>query len=83
MEIRAATRDDLPQVLAVRGLAFNIAAEEWPSPDQIPDEELESIRVVSVDGRIVSCLTIRPLLIYIAVSRIPLGGISQVATLAE
>jgi predicted acetyltransferase len=83
MQIRAATREDLPQVVSVRGQAFNIAAEEWPAPDEIRDEELEFIRVVSVDGRIVSCLTILPMQIYIAVAKVPMGGIGQVATLAE
>jgi len=83
MQIRAATREDLPQVVSVRGLAFNIASEEWPAPDQIRDEELEFIRVVSVDGRIVSCLTILPMQIYVAVAKVPMGGIGQVATLAE
>jgi predicted acetyltransferase len=83
MEIRAATRDDLPQVVAVRGQAFNMAAEEWPQPEAIRDEELRYIRVVLAGDRIVSCLTIQPLQIYVSVSRVPMGGISQVATLAE
>lgn len=83
MEIRGATRDDLPQVVALRGTAFNIAPKEWPSPETIGDEELEWIRVVSVDGRVVSCLTVLPMQIYIAVAKVPMGGIGQVATLEQ
>jgi predicted acetyltransferase len=83
MEIRGATRDDLPQVVALRGTAFDVPPEEWSPPERIHDEDLEWIRLVAVDGRVVSCLTILPMQVYIGVARVPLGGIGQVATLAE
>lgn len=83
MEIRGATRDDLPQVVALRGTAFDVPSEEWSSPETIRDAELEWIRLVSVEGRVVSCLTILPMQVYIGAARVPMGGIGQVATLAE
>src|SRR5690242_17991264 len=60
LEIRAATRPELEQVVAVRGRAFNISRSQWTSPDEISDAELDRIRVVLVDGKVVSCLTIIP-----------------------
>src|SRR5258708_7591242 len=50
LEIRAATRAELEQVVAVRGQAFKISRSQWPSPDEITDDELERIRIVVVDG---------------------------------
>jgi len=81
MEFRAATRADLEQVLAIRGTSFNISGEDLPRPDQIPDADLQCHRVLAVDGRIVSCLTIYPTHVFVGASRVAMGGIGNVATL--
>jgi predicted acetyltransferase len=81
MEFRAATRADLEQVLEIRGTSFNIAGEDLPKPDQIPDSDLYCYRVLVVDGRIVSCLTVYPTYVFVGASRVPMGGIGNVATL--
>src|SRR5947209_7631475 len=83
LEIRAATRAELDQVVAVRGRAFKISRSQWPSPDEISDAELERIRVVIVDGKVVSCLTIIPATIQIGSARVAMGGIGNVSTLPE
>src|SRR5437660_3229891 len=81
MEIRAATRVDLEQVLTIRTTSFNIAREEWLQPDEIADSELPYLRVVDVDGRVVSCLSVYPSYIFVGSSQVPMGGIGNVATL--
>lgn len=83
LEIRAATRKELEQVVTVRGLAFRISRAQWPSPDEIDDAELEHIRVGVVGGKVVSCLTIIPAAIQIGSARLPMGGIGNVSTLPE
>jgi predicted acetyltransferase len=81
MEIRAATRADLEQVLTIRSTSFNIAREDWPQPDEIADSDLPYLRVVDVDGLVVSCLTVYPSWIFVGSSQVPMGGIGNVATL--
>jgi predicted acetyltransferase len=83
IEIRAATRGELEQVLTVRGRAFQISRSQWPSPDDIDDADLERIRVVVVDGKVVSSLTMIPATIQIGSARVPMGGIGNVSTLPE
>jgi len=83
LEIRAATRGELEQVVTVRGRAFKISRAQWPSPDEISDAELERIRIVVVDGKVVSCLTIIPAAIQIGAARVAMGGIGNVSTLPE
>jgi predicted acetyltransferase len=83
LEIRAATREELEQVVAVRGRAFKISRSQWPSPNAISDAELERIRIVVVDGKVVSCLTIIPADIQIGSARVAMGGIGNVSTLPE
>jgi predicted acetyltransferase len=83
MEIRAATRGELEQVLTVRGRAFQISRSQWPSLSEIQDADLERIRVVVLKGRIVSCLTIIPTTIQIGSAHVPMGGIGNVSTLPE
>jgi predicted acetyltransferase len=83
LEIRSATRGELEQVVAVRGRAFQISRSQWPSPDEISDVELERIRIVVMDGKVVSCLTIIPTAIQIGSARVAMGGIGNVSTLPE
>jgi predicted acetyltransferase len=83
MQFRAATRAELEQVLAIRGTSFNIARENLPEPDQISDSELQYIRVLAIDGRVVSCLTVNPTHVFVGSSRVPMGGIGNVATQPE
>jgi predicted acetyltransferase len=83
LEIRAATRSELEQVVAVRGRAFNISRSQWPSPDEITDAEMERIRVVIVGGKVLSCLTVIPATIQIGSARVAMGGIGNVSTLPE
>lgn len=83
LEIRAAEREELEQVVTVRGRAFKISRSQWPSPNEISDAELERIRVVVADGKVVSCLTIIPAAIQIGSARVAMGGIGNVSTLPE
>jgi predicted acetyltransferase len=83
LEIRAAAREELEQVVAVRGRAFKISRSQWPSPNGISDAELERIRVVVVDGKVVSCLTVIPAVIQIGSTQVAMGGIGNVSTLPE
>lgn len=83
LEIRAAARAELEQVMAVRGLAFKISRSQWPSPDEISDAELDRIRVVVRDGKVVSCLTIIPAAIQIGSARVAMGGLGNVSTLPD
>jgi predicted acetyltransferase len=83
VEIRSPTRDELAQVVTVRGRAFNIARSQWPSPQEISDAELERLRVVVVNGKVVSCLTIIPAAVQIGSARVAMGGIGNVSTLPE
>jgi predicted acetyltransferase len=83
MEIRSPTREELAQVIAVRGRAFNISRSQWQSPQEIADSELERLRVVIVGDKVVSCLTIIPAAIQIGSARVAMGGIGNVSTLPE
>jgi predicted acetyltransferase len=83
LEIRAATRNELEQVVTVRGLAFKISRSQWPSPSEIEDADLERIRVVVAGGKVVSCLTIVPAAVQIGSARVSMGGIGNVSTLPE
>lgn len=81
LEIRGASRAELEQVVTVRGQAFKISRSQWPSPNEISDDELERVRVVVVDGKVASCLTIIPASIQIGSARVAMGGIGNVSTL--
>ncbi len=83
MEIRSPTREELGQVVAVRGLAFNLSRSQWPTPQAIDDAELARLRVVVAAGKVVSCLTIIPGAIQIGSARVAMGGIGNVSTLPE
>lgn len=81
VEIRAARRDELDQVLSVRSQAFSLPVDHWPPPDAIPDGELQRIRVAVRDGRVVSCLDIKAAKVLVGDAPLPMGGICNVATL--
>jgi predicted acetyltransferase len=83
LEIRSPRRDELDQVIAVRGRAFNISRSQWQAPEEIDDTELECLRVAVVGGKIVSSLTILPAAIQIGSARVSMGGIGNVSTLPE
>lgn len=68
-------------MLQVRSEAFGLPVENWPTPDPLSDEELERIRVVARDGRVVSCLEIKATEVRIGDAVLPMGGICNVATL--
>ncbi len=82
-ELRAARRGELEQVRLVRSQAIGLPPEHWPSLAGLSDAALERVRVVAAEGRIVSTLAIRDAPVRIGDAVLPMGGISEVATLPE
>ena len=83
MELRAARPAELNDLIALQCVTFSLTREEWGAEPKRTAASMQNYRVASLDGKLVSCLTIEPQKARIGSATVTVGCIRRVATLPE